>query len=386
VRDDEAPRRAFGGRKRDDSTHGYLDPELFLAGASSERPLDATSCPRGYRLLLKMGWTEGTGLGKAGEGTLAPLAATVAVNDAKLGIGKGSEYNHKLDATAAESGDKRRRLEEGDAASALLRANHEAKMEAIAVDKKEELRPFFCDWCQKQYASVPEWAVHLQSYGHTHTRNMKELRHAEGARRAAMGGSKEEKLDKEAKRAERELAKRMKAAGVPMLAPSIAILAPVVAAASPLTATEALLTASDAPAAMAVSSSETVTAPGFASEARWMGAPIDNANSSSSNGSSSSGGSGGWASVSVQEGYEINGGSCGGGWGSVLESAEISSNSRGGGGGGCGIAEEAAAEPSGWAATKGSSALFTTATATSTPHANTKVTAAIKFGFGLKRR
>ena len=72
---------------------------------------------------------------------------------------------------------------------------------------------FYCEWCGKQYASVTEWETHLMSYGHNHTKNIKELRQAEAQRRAAMSGyTKEEKRDKEARREERALAKRMKAA------------------------------------------------------------------------------------------------------------------------------------------------------------------------------
>ena len=371
MNEDEPPRRAFSGRKRDDSTNGYLDPELFLAGASSERPLDATSCPRGYRLLLKMGWSEGTGLGKTSEGMLAPLATTVTGNDTQLGIGKGNEYNEKLDATAAESGDKRRRLEEGDASSALLRANHEAKMEAIAVEKKEELRPFFCDWCQKQYASVSEWEKHLQSYGHTHTRNMKELRLAEGARRAALGGSREEKLDKEAKRAERELAKRMKAAGVPALASSNATVpAPMVAAQT--TAAERTNASKDSTAAAAAAAPDIPLTPGSRE-----GVPIgDAASSTASNG-------GGWGSVNIDVDGEVSHCKGGGGWGSVRDSAVLGgSNVEASSGSSWGAIEDASAEP----ALAAGAGIDVATTGTATSAASKKAKPAIQFGFGFKKR
>lgn len=66
-----------------------------------------------------------------------------------------------LGETATESADKRRRLCEGDATTALLRASQEAKLEEIAAEKTRELRAFFCDDCCKQYASVTEWEVCL---------------------------------------------------------------------------------------------------------------------------------------------------------------------------------------------------------------------------------
>jgi len=120
-----------------------------------------------------------------------------------------------LSETAQESGDKRRRLCQGDANVTLLRAAQEAKRDEIAAERSRELQAFYCEWCCKQYASVSEWEVHLQSYAHVHTKNMKELRAAEASRRNLMRGSADEKRTKEARREERELAKRMKAAGVP---------------------------------------------------------------------------------------------------------------------------------------------------------------------------
>lgn len=115
-----------------------------------------------YKLLLKMGWKAGQGIGKAGnEGMVAPVSTLIEANDGALGLGKATQYNAVLDETAFESADKRRRLCEGDATVSLLRATQEAKWEEIAAEKTKELQAFYCEWCCKQYASVPEWEVCL---------------------------------------------------------------------------------------------------------------------------------------------------------------------------------------------------------------------------------
>jgi len=155
---DDAPFQGLGLERsfRRHETGGYLDPEV--AASSAEKPIDAAN--RGFKLLVKMGWREGTGLGKAGnEGIVAPLHTVVAANDSLLGLGKGQQYTAVLEETAVETAEKRRRLAEGDATVALLRASAEAKAEAVAAERRLELAAFFCDWCGKQYTGVAEWEV-----------------------------------------------------------------------------------------------------------------------------------------------------------------------------------------------------------------------------------
>jgi hypothetical protein len=48
--------------------------------------LDAHSCV-GYKLLLKMGWREGSGLGKVREGLVQPAAVTLQHNERRCGLG-----------------------------------------------------------------------------------------------------------------------------------------------------------------------------------------------------------------------------------------------------------------------------------------------------------
>ena len=189
-------------------------PESFMA-VNTDAPIGADN--RGYKLLLKMGWREGTGIGKEGsEGITAPVGVTNALDETQsvLGIGKAAQYSSVLNDTAGGTGEKRRRLESNrDAPTLALREAAEAAADRRAVERKAELSAFFCDCCNKQYANVAQWQEHLSSYGHNHARNMRALRAAEAERRKAHGGlSKEEKRSKEARREAKALARRMAAA------------------------------------------------------------------------------------------------------------------------------------------------------------------------------
>jgi hypothetical protein len=46
-----------------------------------------------YKLLMKMGWTKGKGLGKRNHGSVEPLHLSITANDAQLGLGKSQEYD-----------------------------------------------------------------------------------------------------------------------------------------------------------------------------------------------------------------------------------------------------------------------------------------------------
>jgi len=85
--DGEPPRQTLGIRFVE-AEGGHLNPEEFMS-TSSEAPLDPSN--RGYKLLLKMGWKQGQGIGKEGTGMKQPLS--IPSNDSQLGLGKASQYN-----------------------------------------------------------------------------------------------------------------------------------------------------------------------------------------------------------------------------------------------------------------------------------------------------
>lgn len=66
---EEEDRRGSGNMPRNEMS-GYLDPNAFQQ-ASLDVAIGSEN--RGYRLLEKMGWKKGTGLGKQNAGMLAPL-------------------------------------------------------------------------------------------------------------------------------------------------------------------------------------------------------------------------------------------------------------------------------------------------------------------------
>ena len=66
---DEEERYISGNMKRNEMS-GYLDATAFQQ-ASLDVAIGSEN--RGYRLLQKMGWKKGTGLGKNSNGLVAPL-------------------------------------------------------------------------------------------------------------------------------------------------------------------------------------------------------------------------------------------------------------------------------------------------------------------------
>lgn len=55
---------------------------------------------RGFKLLQKMGWTSGTGLGATGAGRKEPVR--IEMTGGALGLGKASEYSEMSEAAVAE--------------------------------------------------------------------------------------------------------------------------------------------------------------------------------------------------------------------------------------------------------------------------------------------
>ncbi len=72
----------------------YIPPAEFAefmakadGRASDKDALDSTNV--GHRLLQKMGWREGEGLGKLGEGMTAPVEATIKSSKGGIGLDTG---------------------------------------------------------------------------------------------------------------------------------------------------------------------------------------------------------------------------------------------------------------------------------------------------------
>ncbi|KAL6070712.1 G-patch domain-containing protein [Balamuthia mandrillaris] len=141
---------------------GYLDFDK-LEQASMDKALDEDNI--GFRLLQKMGWKAGQGLGKEGSGIVAPIR--VDIKEDFLGLGKKEqEETYATEATA-----KRKTLESEKEETEELKRRREEKVEkehSIKQEVTEILDVFHCKLCNKQYTNVAQYDAHLSSYDHHH--------------------------------------------------------------------------------------------------------------------------------------------------------------------------------------------------------------------------
>ncbi|WVZ83415.1 hypothetical protein U9M48_030564 [Paspalum notatum var. saurae] len=173
-----------------------LDTE-GLEQASVHTQLTASNV--GFRLLQKMGWKSGKGLGKDEQGILEPVRADI--RDAKLGVGKQEEDDFFTSEENVQRKKLNIELEETE--------EHIKKREVIAErehkirsEVKEIQKVFFCSLCNKQYKLAHEFESHLSSYDHNHRKRFKEMREMQSS-----SGSRDDRQKREQQREEKELAK-----------------------------------------------------------------------------------------------------------------------------------------------------------------------------------
>ncbi|KAF8963340.1 G patch domain-containing protein 8, partial [Entomortierella lignicola] len=162
----------------------------------------------GYKLLLKMGWKAGTGLGQNSTGRTIPIP--IGLKQDTLGIGKqelAALYNESTTS-------KRRTLEverqaEETEEDKLKREEHVQKKMAVQAELEIVKSAFYCALCDKQYERISDYEVHLSSYDHNHKKRFKEMKETS---RAGAASATNKVKEKERKREERELAKMQEAA------------------------------------------------------------------------------------------------------------------------------------------------------------------------------
>lgn len=204
----------------------YADYET-TAQVSMETHLPETNV--GYKLLQKMGWRAGKGLGPNGQGNkntysfftrklnfmcvfvgrIDPIR--IELKDDALGVGKAHELNtHHVESTSKRKAlDSEKQLEESESQK-MEREFRAEKKQAIAKELQEVKRAFYCELCDKQYKKVSEYDQHLQSYDHHHKKRFKDMK--ETTRNSTVNQSeREKKLAREKRREEKEL-KRMQEA------------------------------------------------------------------------------------------------------------------------------------------------------------------------------
>ncbi|KAJ3246601.1 G patch domain-containing protein 8 [Chytriomyces hyalinus] len=179
--------------------------------ASIHNPIDESN--EGFKMMLRLGWKTGSGLGKGGKGRTDPVPFVHKADT--IGVGKDSELEqYHVDSTKT-----RRALESEVLAkeSDEDKRKRESKVETaerIREEIKAVTRAFYCELCDKQYAKTSEFEVHLSSYDHNHKKRFKDMQ--EMSKRNALPGQsgtlKRAREDKERAREEREFKKLQEAA------------------------------------------------------------------------------------------------------------------------------------------------------------------------------
>ncbi|KAI7850665.1 G-patch domain-containing protein [Circinella umbellata] len=181
---------------------GYADYDS-MDQATMESHIPETNM--GYKLLQKMGWKAGQGLGSKGQGRVDPIR--IDIKEDVLGVGKAEEEQayHESSTAKRKIMGSEKQLEE-TIQERLLRETKVKEKELIQEELKEVKRAFYCELCDKQYNKVAEYEQHLQSYDHHHKKRFKDMK--EQSRKSEYAQSiKDKKREKERKREERELKK-----------------------------------------------------------------------------------------------------------------------------------------------------------------------------------
>ncbi|GJJ75830.1 hypothetical protein EMPS_08188 [Entomortierella parvispora] len=199
------------GSSESDSDLSYSDDDEHASRYQTEAASMETHIPEsniGYRLLLKMGWKAGTGLGQNASGRTAPIPIE-RKNDA-LGIGKQEVDRWYTENSTAQR--KALEVERQAAETEHERIKREAQVEqqkAIQAELEAVKSAFYCALCDKQYERISDFEVHLSSYDHNHKKRFKDMKETS---RAGAASANNKIKDKERKREERELARMQEAA------------------------------------------------------------------------------------------------------------------------------------------------------------------------------
>ncbi|KZV77627.1 hypothetical protein PENSPDRAFT_645259 [Peniophora sp. CONT] len=173
---------------------------------------------KGFAMLAKLGWTEGTPLGVSGEGRVDPVPFYVKHD--LTGLGKMSQDVEMIESTVSQRRnlDSERHLRETDE-QRRVREDTVARREDIKMELTSTLRPFYCEVCDKQFQNVAQFDEHTNSYAHHHKIRFRDMQAAQRAQAAAQGAV-DARREKERKREEKELKKLAKAHGVKIAAPT----------------------------------------------------------------------------------------------------------------------------------------------------------------------
>ncbi|KAI0271517.1 hypothetical protein BC834DRAFT_922277 [Gloeopeniophorella convolvens] len=170
------------------------------------------STNKGFAMLAKLGWVEGTPLGLSPDARVDPIPFQVK-NDA-TGLGKTNQDFRMIETTVSqrrELDSERQRNETEEQRRA--REGNVARRVALQSEIQEVLRPFYCDVCDKQFQNVAQYDEHTNSYAHHHKIRFRDMQNAQRAKQNTPE-EQDRRKEKERKREEKELRKIAAAAGV----------------------------------------------------------------------------------------------------------------------------------------------------------------------------
>mmetsp|Transcript_5581 Transcript_5581/g.15031 ORF Transcript_5581/g.15031 Transcript_5581/m.15031 type:complete len:360 (+) Transcript_5581:52-1131(+) len=176
---------------------GQSAASSLAAGLDTEIP-DANV---GFRLLKKMGWSKGKGLGRNEDGIVEPVRAGIDAG-IRLGVGKQEEDNYFTNAELIERRKMECEIQANEDEDRRRKREAQAGWEQKVKEEVTELkRTFYCDVCHKQYEKAMEFEQHLSSYDHHHKKRLQEMRMMQNER------TRDERAKKEAKAMNKEMAK-----------------------------------------------------------------------------------------------------------------------------------------------------------------------------------
>ncbi|KAI8849190.1 hypothetical protein BC829DRAFT_392143 [Chytridium lagenaria] len=164
----------------------------------------------GFKLLQKMGWSVGKGLGKNLQGRVDPIPVSLKLDT--TGVGKETQMNE----AHVESTARRKALESEvigmeTEVDRMKREIKVGKYETIKEEIKAVTAAFYCSICDKQYSKISEYETHLSSYDHHHRKRFKEMQDMQ-KNNPLQSAKKRAREDKERVQEEREMKRLQEAA------------------------------------------------------------------------------------------------------------------------------------------------------------------------------
>ncbi|RDD36439.1 G patch domain-containing protein 8 [Trichoplax sp. H2] len=174
----------------------YDDNTPAIQRSSMETPIANSNV--GFKLLQKMGWSSGDGLGRNKQGRTDPIP--IVIKEDICGIGRIEMEMEQVQ----EITEKRKPLEIEKESTPELMMKYQDNLQK-EIDREKSLSSlkssFYCELCDKQYFKYHEYDNHINSYDHAHKQRLKDLSQREFGRNQDIKRRREQKqMEKELKR------------------------------------------------------------------------------------------------------------------------------------------------------------------------------------------